>query len=250
MSDNSERVQEFNRECSAAENRLAKIEVRDVSVVDVSEDGVTLNEDDLRVLAIIVEEEEQLDPLLGLEYDGVSYQAIMKLMGYENRGSAQYRVDKLVDAGMVERSVVDSLPVMPGGVDPKYLMATSGGRRLVDGLGLLPVLVRERDIEQEFDLLMQDYLDLREDFILAVGRQGMMIREVLDADVGLDEFEFAFDVETERAAKGTMSNLDLSFSLRDEGSIDLLGEMDEVKREMLIDELLDDGSGTDEDTNG
>jgi len=43
MSGTSEREAEFRRERRAAKNRLAKISVRDISVVDVSENGVTLS---------------------------------------------------------------------------------------------------------------------------------------------------------------------------------------------------------------
>ena len=243
MSDTSEREAEFRRERRAAKNRLAKISVRDISVVDVSENGVQLKADDLRILAIIVEEETQLDPLLGLEVEGVSYRSISKLMDIENKGSVTYRVDKLVEAKLVDRQDVESLPVETRGANPRRLVATSGGRRLVDELELIPILKRDRDFEKEFDLLVQDYLDLRQELIQTVGRQLLIVQELLQADERLDEFQFEFEKDFISMGEGAVSELEPSFSLgRNDKPWKLLGEMDADERELMMQKLLDESS--------
>jgi len=244
MSDTSEREAEFRRERRAAKNRVAKISVRDIAVVDVNKHGVQLKADDLRILAIIIEEETQLDPLLGLEVEGVSYRAISNLMDIENKGSVTYRVDKLVEAKLVDRQDVESLPVETRGANPKRLIATSGGRRLVDELELIPILKRDRDFEKEFDLLVRDYLDLRKEFILAVGRQVLIIRELIQADERLDQFQFEFDRDYISVGESSISELEPSFSLggEDDEPWKLLGEMDADERELMMQKLLDESS--------
>jgi len=195
-------------------------------------------------LAIIVEEETQLDPLLGLEVEGVSYRAISKLMDIENKGSVTYRVDKLVEAKLVDRQDVESLPVETRGANPKRLVATFGGRRLVDELELIPILKRDRDLEKEFDLLVQDYLDLRHEFIRTVGRQGLIVRELMNADGRLGEFRFEFEEDFVSIGEGAVGELEPSFSLggEDDEPWRLLGEMDADERELMMQKLLDRSS--------
>ena len=238
---------EFERECRAGKNRLGELDVKDITTREVMKNGQKLMGDDIRVLAIIVEEEQSLDPQLGLYIDGVSKSAIRDLMDYEV-GSDSHRLDKLKEANLIEVHEADSLPVSRTGLDPKYAVATDVGRRMVEDMGLVPIVTRDRDLEEQFDMLVADYRDLREAFIATVGRQALMMRMANTSDEDFPEFQFNVTtdpVEVGEKALGDDLSSELSLGEDEYSFGKLIGEMDEAERELAMRELLNEN--TDED---
>ena len=243
-SDTGYDVSEFERECRAGKNRLAELCLREVSTREATRNGQTLTSGDLVALAIVVEEEQSLDSLLGLYIDGVSRSVVCELMDV-NRSSGKYRFDKLENANLIEVYEADSLPVSSRGSDPTYAVATEVGRKMVDNMGLLPILTRDRDLEEQFDMLVSDYMKMREEFIRTLGRQVLLVQQLSD-DEADDLGEFSFDAMgndlIELGESMTVADLPSRLSLSDDEYAfgKLLGEMDEEERELMLRELLDE----------
>ena len=240
-----ERVKEFDRECLAAKNRLVRVEVRDVAVREVMKRGVTLTNDDLRVLATVIEEEESLDPLLGLEVDGVSMSHIRELFGYADNNNVRYRFDKLEDAGMIERHKAEDLPKLPrGGCAPVYAVATSEARSLADELALLPILRREQDLEQVVDRLVSIVSELYEAILVIGGQQGQLVKSLNESKLSEANLDFELLVDGSEAAEigSRLYGLDMEPTFYDNThDVNLLSEMDEMNQQMLIRMLLAEG---------
>ena len=243
-SDTGYDVSEFERECRAGKNRLAELCLREVSTREATRNGQTLTSGDLVALAIVVEEEKSLDPLLGLYIDGVSRSVVCELMDV-NRSSGKYRFDKLENANLIEVHEADSLPVSSRGSDPTYAVATEAGRMMVDDMGLLPILTRDRDLEEQFDMLVSDYMELRESHLRTLGRQALLVQQL--SDDGADDLgEFSFDALgedlVERGESVLVVDLPGELSLSDDEYAfgKLLGEMDGDARELMMRELLDE----------
>ena len=243
-------VGEFDRECRAAKNRLAELRVKDIMTHEATRNGTRLMKNDLRVLATIVEEEKSLDPVLGLYADGVSRSAVGDLMGYKNTGSTKNRFDKLKDANLIREHEASDLPKMRHGANPKYAVATDVGRQMVENLGLVPIVTRDRDLEEQFDMLVADYRDLREAFIATVGRQALMMRMANASDEDFSEFQFNVTtdpVEFGENALGDDLSSELSLGEDEYAFGKLIGEMDEAERELAIQELLNENTDEDAD---
>ena len=97
--------------------------------------------------------------------DGVARSVVCDLMDV-SRSSGKYRFDKLENANLIEVREADSLPKSSCGSNPTYAVSTEGGRRMVENMGLLPILTRDRDLEEKFDMLVADYRKVREAFII------------------------------------------------------------------------------------
>lgn len=235
---------EFQRECLAATNRLARIDVRDITVREVSKRGVTLTTDDLRILAVLIEEEESLDPLLGLSIDGVSRSFIRDLFGYDHTQSAVHRFDKLEDAGVIERHKAEDLPKLPqGGCAPVYAVATPEGRQLADELSLLPILRQDRDLEQVVDRLVSIVSELYEAILVIGGQQGQLVKSLNESKLSEADLDFELLVDGSEAAEigSRLYGLDMEPTFYDNThDVNLLGEMDEMNQQMLIRMLLNE----------
>ena len=183
----------------------------------------------LRVLAIIVEEEKSLDPVLGLYIKAVSRSAVGDLMEYKNTGSTKNRFDKLKDANLIREHEASDLPKMPHGANPKYAVATDVGRQMVEDMGLLPILTRDRDLEEQFDMLVADYRKLRKSYIKMFGRQ-MFLIDRLNGARYLNKFHFSDDNEDLTRFGEHMLDVDMTAGLSlfdDEYSFGkLISEMD------------------------
>ena len=243
-------VGEFDRECRAAKNRLAELRVKNIATREATRNEKRLMQDDLRTLAIIVEEEKSLDPILGLYTDGVSRSAVGDLMGYKNTGSTKNRFDKLKDANLIREHEASDLPKMRHGANPKYAVATDVGRQMVENLGLVPIVTRDRDLEEQFDMLVADYRELRKSYIKMFGRQ-MFLIEKLNRASYLNNFHFNDDYEDLPKYGEHMLDVDLTAGLSladDEYSFGkLIGEMDEAERELAMRELLNEDRNEDAD---
>lgn len=236
-------VTQFDRERRAAKNRLGEISVGDITTREIEEGGQTLTTDDLRVLAIVVEEEQSLDPMLGLYIDGVSRNAISRVMDIA-RGSVAYRFEKLRNAGLVEEYTADDLPKKPTkGSWPKYAVATARGKEIVDELELIPILTRDRDLELVVDQLLSTVAEMHEEFLTVAGRQAAFMKEVHEkGDIGMDLIQYDF---REFGLEGT-SLADEPAFLQSRDQDLLLGEMDSAQRELLIQKLLDEDDDGDD----
>ena len=240
----TDEASQFDRECRAAKNRLGEVRLQEITTREITHNGQTLRGADLRVLAIIVEEEHSLDPILGLAIDGVSRSAVGDLMGYDDNKRSGYRFEKLEEAGLIDQFKVDDLPIQRTGIDPKYAVPTGAGRRVADELGLVPILTRDRDVEEEFDMLVSDHMKLREEFIRALGRQILLAQQLSD-DEADDLGEFSFDAmgsDLMGLGESVLVDLPSELSLSDDEYAfgKLLGEMDEAERELMMRELLDE----------
>jgi hypothetical protein len=250
LDQNEYSVAEFQREKRAAENRLAEITVGDISTREVTVNGVTLYEDDLRMLAVIVEEQESLDRLLGLYMDGVSRSQLKDLFGFENTTRATYRLDKLENAGVIETDHAEDLPELPAtGSAPVYVVPTERGLDLVDELGLVPILTRDRDSELVIDQLLDVTARMHDELILTNGRLAALMRE-LDKKVRRElyiEFDLReYDFREFGLYLGSLEE-EPAFLQSRENDL-LLGEMDSAQRELLLQKLLDEDVDADSDS--
>ena len=100
--------------------------------------------------------------------DGVARSVVCDLMDVSS-SIGKYRFDKLENANLIEVREADSLPKSSCGSNPTYAVSTEGGRRMVENMGLLPILTRDRDLEEQFDMLVADYRKVREAFITGIG---------------------------------------------------------------------------------
>jgi hypothetical protein len=242
-SSESNSVSAFERECLAAKNRLGEIAVREISTEEITQNGKTLYADDLRVLAIVVEEQNSLDPTLGLYIDGVSRSTVREIMEYKNIQSVKHRFDNLEEAGLIEQPKADALPKMPkGGYSPRYAVPTRRGKEIVEELELLPILTRDRDLELVIDQLLSTVAKMHEDLILTTGRQAALLRELdhTDLDISMGEYDF-----TEYGLRLVSVAEDPAFLESREDDL-LLGEMDAAQRELLIQKLLDEDEDGDD----
>jgi len=235
----SNEEKEFDRECLAAKNRLEDISVGDITTRKITERGESLTKDDLRTLAIIVEEQESLDPMLGLYIDGVSRTVVREIMEMDS-GSAHYRFSNLVEAGLIEEHVADELPGDPtkGGSDPKYAVPTRRGKEIVENLELLPILTRDRDMELLMDQLLSVAAEMHDELIKTTGRQIAFLKEL---EKQIEEFEFTpigHDF-SEYGLMATSLEEEPAFLQSREQDL-LLGEMDSMEREVVISKLLDE----------
>jgi hypothetical protein len=197
-----------------------------------------LTKDDLRTLAIIVEEQESLDPMLGLYIDGVSRTVVREIMEIDG-GSAYYRFSNLVEAGLIEEHVADELPGDPtkGGSDPKYAVPTRRGKEIVENLELIPILTRDRDLELVVDQLLSVVANMHDNLIKTMGRQASLMKELdtrLDVEFDLMQYDF-----TEFGLQLGSLEEEPAFLQSREHDL-LLGEMDSMEREMVISKLLDE----------
>jgi hypothetical protein len=234
----SNEEKEFDRECLAAKNRLEDISVRDITTRKITERGESLTKDDLRTLAIIVEEQESLDPMLGLYIDGVSRTVVREIMEIDG-GSAYYRFSNLVEAGLIEEHVADELPGDPtkGGSDPKYAVPTRRGKEIVENLELIPILTRDRDMELVMDQLLSVVANMHDNLLTTMGRQASLMKELdtrLDVEFDLMQYDF-----TEFGLQLGSLEEEPAFLQSREHDL-LLGEMDSMEREVVISKLLDE----------
>lgn len=237
--DDSYPVSEFERECRAAKNRLSDISVGEISTEEITEDGKTLFADDLRVLAIVVEEQDSLDPVLGLYIDGVSRGTVRDIMDYEHIQSAKHRFDNLEEAGLIEQPKADELPKMPkGGYSPRYAVPTRRGKEIIENLELIPILTRDRDMELVMDQLLSVTAKIHDEFVKTTGRQIALMKELEDQ---IDEFEFTpvgHDFSEYGLMATSLEEEPAFLQSRDQDL--LLGEMSSMEREVLISKLLDE----------
>ena len=231
----SESVGAFQNEKRAARNRASMLVVRGVSVEGVMENGVQLGSGDLQTLGVIIEEEESLDTLLGLHTEGVSRGHLASIFDMERTG-VRYRLDKLEEAGLIERSRAEALPEMPkSGSAPVYAVPTDLGRRVVDEHELLPLLARDWDVEEVVDQVVGVVEEMHEKLLLTSGVQG----EVLAA---LTDLGRVVDVEIDEAISMGATNLDMSEEGPFGDDLDqeiITRDLDPVEQEMVIDRLLD-----------
>lgn len=235
---------EYERRCRAAENRLSDVVVRDVVTRRVEKNGRELQADDIRVLAVIVSEQRSLDPQLGRVVDGVSRSAVKQLFGFDGSGATWYRFNKLEEALLIEQ--YEASWAHTDGAAPMYAVPTTAGRDLIESLGVLPVLTRDRELSRVVDSLIADYRDVREELIVTVGRQVDIVRTLDEID-SVSEFTFGEDDFKELAETGVQIDMELSLDSGAGGVGRLLEEMDEVEQERMIDRLL---SGEDDDADG
>lgn len=233
-------TRDFGQETMAAENRLEMITARTVPSVSAKVNDVEVSAEGLRVLAVIVEERDSLDPAVGSEVKGVSRTVIKQVMDFESTSNVKYWFEKLEDAGLIEQWQVDGLPEEGRGSNPIVGRATERGRLLVEGQDLLPILQREYDLEELLMNWMGHYRDLYEKFAMSFGYT-LKMRDELQrmTDMGLDlgqpdeleEFGYEvleWDPEPE------------FLQVRDDDL--LLGEMSPEEQQVMIDELTgDDG---------
>jgi DNA-binding Lrp family transcriptional regulator len=229
--------EEFQQEKMAAKNRIKKITVRDVSMHSITRNGKKLAEGDLSMLGAIVEEEHKLDKQLGVYIDGVSRSHLADLLGYKDSGSARYRLKKLEEAGVIATQKADDLPEMPqGGAAPVYAMPTSSGRRVVDELDLLPVLMRDRDTEQVVDQLLAEIEVLHRTVLEVAGKQAQVVKS-LD-EQGLDFPHLSMDNSIQDGLNTTdLEEEPLSAQSRADDVI--MADMDAAEREMVISRLIE-----------
>ena len=225
----------FRRQKRAARRRVSQLVVRGVGSIEVVENGVRLDDEDLRILGVIIEEEESLDTLLGLDVEGVSRSHLASVFGY-NSDRVRYRLDKLEEAGMIEQSYAEALPETPkGGSAPAYVVPTALGRRVVGEYDVLPLLARDWDVEEVVDQLVGVVEEMHEKLLLTSGVQG----EVLAA---LTDLGRVVDVEIDEAISMGATNLDMSEEGPFGDDLDqeiIMRDLDPVEQEMVIDRLLD-----------
>jgi hypothetical protein len=212
---------------------------QDISLREITHNGKTLYRDDLRVLAIIVEEMESPDPQLGTYIEGVSKSAVRDLMGYDNLASVKHRFDNLEDVNLVEQHKADDLPIMPNGYNPTYAVPTSAGKLVIERIDALPILVREKDIEKKFDQLLADYVELRRQFLWNVGRIIHLSKVINECD-DISELEVGYsDCHLLKIGTAVTEMSEEASFTTDDDRFELLAEMADGVRETKIEKLLD-----------
>lgn len=238
-------ISEFRRQKRAGKNRLSTVVAKEPPLPEYTVPaipGPDLYSEDIRVLAVVVEEEEKLDPLLGRHQKGVSRTAIRMICGYDRNEQVKHRLGKLEERALVKMDYAEDLPELPqSGHPPGYALPTTRGKRMiVENLELLPILKRERNTELVLAELNDKLSDIQKELELTTGRV-MMLAAILSEQTTL-EIDLSNEQELREYASEVLDDWDDEPDIFEPQTLfeRILAEEDQQTQSILLDHWMYD----------